>query len=140
MATSNMFGSNSSGAHLIQQTLGDAYHSVKMVADHLDAVITVAANAPAVQAAANNLNENTEIITGQTGQTGVSIPLPAEIQQTDVLNSVVMLTGTDGALYAESSGHFSTKILAGQLVLAIDAGAPAALQGADVQWTLTYKK
>ena len=139
MASSNIFGDNSSAA-LIQQMLGDAYLKVKIVADHIDDVKLVAANAPAVQAAANNINENTDIITGVCGTTGVSIPLPAGIAETDVINSVVMLTGTDSAKYAESSGHFSTKVLAGQLVVTIDPGAPAALPNSAVQWTLTYKK
>lgn len=142
MGSINLFGATPSPVGLIERMLGPAYQSVKIVADQIEVIKEIAANIPAVKDAAANMARNIQVIesvvTGALGTTAY-VPLPAGVDEIEVLDSTVVLVATDGAIYAESSGHFSSKIVAGYLEVTTKVTAPATLVGASVRWTLSFK-
>lgn len=136
----SVFGPIPSGAGVIDRLLGTAYQQVKIVADQIDVIKDIAANIPAIKDAARNMARKIvtmEVGGGALGTTTYS-QLPDGLSEADVIDSVVVIKGTDDAIYSESSGHFSSVISAGYLEVAINAGAPAALGNATIRWTLSY--
>lgn len=140
MSNQNLFGKDANPGGLVDKLLGDAYVYVKVVADQIDVIKTLAENIVHVRDAAEAVKRNTIEVTGVVPALGVTgfVTLPETIAETSIMDSMVVIKDTNDALYSESSGHFTTKISGGFLEVSLDAGAPADMAGGEVRWTLTH--
>jgi hypothetical protein len=138
----NAFGSPSA-VGLIERMLGPAYHSIKVVADHIDILKTLATNIADVKDAARNKARAITTIEDQAGALGSTtyIGLPFGLAETSIMDVQVVLvsTGVDKPLYSESSGHFTSRTRLGFVEVALKAGAPAELAGAEIRVTVFHK-
>lgn len=138
----NVFGSPSA-VGLIERMLGPAYHSVKIVADHIDTIKTIALNIGDVKDAARNKARAITTIESQAGALGSTtyVELPISLHETSIMDVQVVLVGTgvDTPLYSESSGHFTSKTRLGFVEVMLKPGAPAELAGAEIRVTVFHK-
>lgn len=126
---------------MVDDQLGSAFKVVREVYDNLPGIKAVYDNLAAVRSAANNMRLGAIQVEGAGPAVlgaSVSIALPSGLEEAAVTDFSVILTGTDEALYTESTGYFTAKLLAGFLVVSIDAEAPPVLAGSTVRWTISY--
>jgi hypothetical protein len=137
----NNFGPTGSPAGIFEHTIGKAYAAVQTVSDNLETIKTIAANIAAIKDAARNMARKILVVEGNSAALGATayVQLPEGVTEDLVVDSQVAIIGSDTAIYSESSGHFSSKIVAGYLEVLLDAAAPAALANADIRWTLSYQ-
>ena len=138
----NIFGSPSA-VGMIERMLGPAYQSVKIVADHIGIVQTIATNIGDVKDAARNKARAITTIEGQAGALGSTtyVGLPFGLAETSIMDVQVVLisNGVDKPLYSESSGHFSSRTRLGFVEVALSGNAPAELAGAEIRVTVFHK-
>lgn len=129
----------SSRAPLVDKLIGNAYEIVKYVAMNLTTIRYVAENMELVHQVGTNLKQ-TAVLNGTTGIAGatVSVALPTGVTAGQVIGSQVMIQTSEGDLYGDNSGHFTSNIQGGMLRLTLGMSAPAGLQSASFRWFLTY--
>ena len=137
----NPYNPNLSGNALIDQMIGKSYEVVKAVYDSLDYIKTVAINIGAVRNAANNIQRNISLLTGQTeglGETSFLV-IPSGIPQENIMDFNVLLTGSDFGIYGANEGYFTTRIFDNKLEVTLAPDAPLVLVESTINLTLSYR-
>ena len=127
-------------APMVDKLIGNAYDTVKTVADKLSLLQYLADNMEALVLIANDLSTTSTVlgIAGQPGET-TQLALPAGVAQDSITSTSVLLDDGDGGLYGFESNYFTFHILNGSLRLTMNPLAPPALAGASVRWSISYK-
>jgi len=126
----------------VRKILGSAYEVVKCVYEHLDYVKVVANNMAAVVNSANNVHRNIVTVTGETSHDAggtTTILFPSGITQAEVLDSNVLVMGTDDALYGPGDSTFSWKVTSTGVSVTMSDDAASELLEAQIRWVLSYE-
>ena len=136
-ATCSPFGSPSA---CVDKLIGNAYDTVKLVADQLPMLQYLVDNMESLVMIANDLSLTVTVMdtAGQPGQT-ISIPLPDGVEQDNVSAHSVLLDDGAGSLYGYESNMFSYYIQNGELKFTLSDTAPQELAGAIIRWTISHK-
>ena len=141
-------------APMVDKLIGNAYDTVKTVADKLSLLQYLADNMEALVLIANDLGITsndlsitsndlsiTSTVLGIAGQPGetTQLALPAGVAQDSITSTSVLLDDGVGGLYGFESNYFTFYILNGSLRLTMNPLAPPALAGASVRWSISYK-
>lgn len=124
---------------LVDRIIGPkAYDIVKFVAERMGFVQYVAGNMEAIVNVNNNLMSTYQAmgITPVAGQS-VSLQMPFPILPVVVLSTQVAVRTLNGGFYTAESGYFRWSIQGNTLQFTLNANAPAALENAQLIWTLT---
>lgn len=134
----NKFGDPQHTA-LIDKMFGNAYDTVRYVAQNVHMLKYVAHNMEAIDKVARGMLTN-RLVLAVAGEAGsvVQVPLPIDIPAMAVVASSVMLVTATGDMYSPDSGFFTTTIVAGKLLVNLKSNAPVALEGAVVRWFLQF--
>ena len=134
-------------APMVDKLIGNAYDTVKTVADKLSMLQYLADNMEALVLIANDLGITsndlsiTSTVLGIAGQPGetTQLALPAGVAQDSITSTSVLLDDGVGGLYGFESNYFTFYILNGSLRLTMNPLAPPALAGASVRWSISHK-
>lgn len=125
-----------SGTLLVEKLIGTAYDVVKLVADNITMLTTIAQRIDNFDLIAENLT-NTHVITGVvTGLNQTTNHLLTDIVQDDIISANVTIKGTDGKLYFPSSGTFTFAIDLGYLRVTLAAAGPVGLVNGTLKATI----
>ena len=136
-ATASPYGGS---AQMVDKMIGNAYDTVKLVADNLQLLEYLGNNMEALIKIANDLS-TTSIVLGIAGNPGetTQLALPAGVDQDSVTAMAVLLDDGNGGLYGFESNHFTFYMLNGSLRLTMNPVAPQSLAGASVRWSISHK-
>ena len=136
-ATTSPYGGSS---QMVDKMIGNAYDTVKAVADNLPLLEYLANNMEALIKIANDLS-TTSIVLGIAGNPGetVQLALPTDLDQDTITSMSVLLDTGNGGLYGFESNYFTFHLLNGSLRLTLNPLAPQSLAGAAVRWSISHK-
>lgn len=136
-ATASPYGGS---AQMVDKMIGNAYDTVKSVADNLPLLEYLANNMEALIKIANDLS-TTSIVLGIAGNPGetTQLVLPVGVDQDSVTAMAVLLDDGNGGLYGFESNYFTFYMLNGSLRLTLNPVAPQSLAGASVRWSISHK-
>lgn len=129
-------------AQLTDRMIGDAFPIVKNVYDNMTYVKALGLALSASSVGSPLLKERVVTVSGGTGALGSTITVPfddLDMVLSKIKTSSVKIIGTDGALYFEDSGVYSTKITTAGLVFTLKSNAPAACANAIIEWFMIYE-
>ena len=134
------FNSLCNPALQVDKLLGTSYDTVRFVAHHMDEISKVSQYMHDVRTVANEVFRN-RLVLGVAPAPGeqLSIPLPTGITTVNLRSFAVILVTTAGTVYTLGDTAFSARIVAGNLVVSVDALAPAGVEGSEIRWTISYK-
>ena len=127
-------------SQMVDKMIGNAYDSVKLVADNLQMLEYLANNMEALIEIASDLS-TTNVVWGVAGNPGetTQIPLPTGVDQDSISSMSVLLDNGSGGLYGFESNYFTFHVLNGSLRLTLNPLAPQSLAGASVRWSISHK-
>jgi hypothetical protein len=123
---------------LIDKRIGNAFESVRLVAERLREIVYLVANMEAVVTLAQSQERVAYQVAPITAlESALVIPLPAPVAVEDIRASEVILVSTDGVIYCADSNLFTSEVSSSGLSVTVDDADPQLLNG-EIRWRLVY--
>lgn len=130
------------GTALVDRLIGDAYPVVKNVYDNMEYVKAVGEAIKSTSVGEPFVALRRVTVSGGSGGLGTTNTVPfddLDMTLDKIISSSVKIIGTDGAMYFEDSGAYSSKVTNLGLVFSLKSTAPAACANAVLEWFMIYE-